>query len=752
MASPEVHPIKSNFTSGQVSPLLLSREDITRYEAGAIEMTNFLPLIQGGAFKRSALFYVANTKDNQKVRNIPFIFNESDSYNIEVGETYFRFFSNNSQVTELPIAVTNISQATTAFISAAGHSFSNGDRVVITSVLGMTEMNNIEITVANQVAGGFEAAGINSTAFTAYGSGGTASRIFEVTTPYTAAEITEIDFAESADIMYVTHKNHEPRKLIRSGPTTWTFAPAVFVPVGKFTPVGDRPALVSFFDQRLVFGRTNNKPISLFLSKAGDLADFTVGTNPDDAIENNITQLKVNELRWILPTGKVLGVGTEGAELAGGSGDFNEGITPLNFRVLPHTTHGSAIHKPISFDSSTIYIQRAKRKLREFTYNFERDGFISSDLTVISDQILFDQAIDGAYQEEPNNNIWISTTDGPAAVMTYQKEQQVAGWCRVKHGGKDAKIESVNVIPGLTQDEVWAAVSLEIGGQTVRHMCYLKDRFVATETNRKEDAIFSDSSLSFIATPFTISVISQADPGVITTDLSHGLSNGDIFRIRAVEGMLDGAGDEVLNDRSFKAANVTATTVEITDQTTGANIDTSALTAYARNGEIRKEVNAISNLNHLIGEKVVILANGRDMTPKTVDVSGRIGLDFFASKVHIGIKYKGRVETLPQALGNQQGSSHGKIRVMARVGMRVYQTLGGRVGVGDGELSDIKLNKKHTTMDQAAPLYTGIIPHVYTFNSFVDPTENKEFTMVFEHDQPLPATILCFVPEYEVAA
>ncbi len=744
MAFPEVHPIQSTFTSGQVSPLLLSREDVTRYDSGALEMTNFHPLVQGGAFKRAGLFYVANTKDNQKVKNYPFIFSEGDSYNIEAGATYFRLFTNNAQLTEDPFAVTAITQANPAVISAAGHTYSNGDRIVITGILGMTEMNNIEITVANIAAGTFEAAGVDSTAFAAYISGGTAAKIFEIVTPYTSSEVFELGYAQSADVMYVCHKNHIPRKLIRSGPTTWTFDAVTFVPGSQFQAAGERPAYAGFIDQRLAFARTNNKPTTLFLSKAGVLETFTVGTNPDDPIENNISQTQVNEIRWIARVGKSLGVGTEGSELTAGASDEHEGITQGNFHVKPQTTWGSAQIVPLHFDNTVLYIQRAKRKLREFAFSFERDGFVSSDLTVLSDQILFDQAIDAAYQQEPNNNIYVTTTNGPCAVMTYQKEQQVAGWSTAVHGGTDALIESVNSIPAPTQDEIWMAVSMKINGQTVRHMCFLKERFIETSTNKKEDAIFSDSSLSFIATPITVTDVSQASVGVVTA-VAHGLSNGDIFRLRDVEGMTE------VNDKSFKAANITANTVEMTDETSGDNINTTGFGAYTQGGDLREETKIISNLNHLVGETVVILGNGRDMTPKLVPANGRITLDFFVSKAHIGIKYKARLETLPQALGNQQGSAHGKIRVMSRLGMRVYQTLGGKVGIGSGKLSDAKLSDQFTTMDAAAPLYTGVIPRVYTFDAIVDPTERKEFTAVFEHDQPLPATVMSFLPEYKVS-
>ena len=50
-------------------------------------------------------------------------------------------------------------------------------------------------------------------------SGGSA---FEISTPYLTAELFEIKFAQSADVMYITHPNHAARKLSRTGHTSWT--------------------------------------------------------------------------------------------------------------------------------------------------------------------------------------------------------------------------------------------------------------------------------------------------------------------------------------------------------------------------------------------------------------------------------------------------------------------------------------------------------------------------------------------------
>ena len=50
-------------------------------------------------------------------------------------------------------------------------------------------------------------------------SGGSA---FEISTPYLTAELFDIKFSQSADVMYIVHPNHEARKLSRTGHTSWT--------------------------------------------------------------------------------------------------------------------------------------------------------------------------------------------------------------------------------------------------------------------------------------------------------------------------------------------------------------------------------------------------------------------------------------------------------------------------------------------------------------------------------------------------
>ena len=51
---------------------------------------------------------------------------------------------------------------------------------------------------------------------------------FEISTPYLEAELFDIKFAQSADVLYICHPNHAVRKLSRTGHTAWTLTEIEF--------------------------------------------------------------------------------------------------------------------------------------------------------------------------------------------------------------------------------------------------------------------------------------------------------------------------------------------------------------------------------------------------------------------------------------------------------------------------------------------------------------------------------------------
>ncbi len=178
--------------------------------------------------------FVCEVKDSTAItRLISFEFNITQAYVLEFGNNYIRFLKDNGQITEAAKTITAITAANPAVVTSTSHGFSNGNDVWIAGVVGMTRLNGRRFTVASSTTNTFELTGEDSTSYDAYSSGGTASKTYEIATTYTSAELSELQFTQSADVMYIVHPNHPPAKLSRTAHTTWTLDDVDFQ-VGPF--------------------------------------------------------------------------------------------------------------------------------------------------------------------------------------------------------------------------------------------------------------------------------------------------------------------------------------------------------------------------------------------------------------------------------------------------------------------------------------------------------------------------------------
>src|SRR6266576_4350974 len=119
----KANTIQSNFTAGEVSPLMYGRVDIGKYFNGAKTLQNIIVRLQGGALRRPGTRFVNSTKDSSK-RSIlrDFKFSDIQAYVLEFGEGYVRFYTNGGIV---DIASITVSGAGTT--EANGVYLRNGD-------------------------------------------------------------------------------------------------------------------------------------------------------------------------------------------------------------------------------------------------------------------------------------------------------------------------------------------------------------------------------------------------------------------------------------------------------------------------------------------------------------------------------------------------------------------------------------------------------------------------------------------------
>jgi len=230
-----VHPLQTNFTAGEITPKLAGQVDFTKYQNAVETLENMTVFPQGGATRRGGTRFVCEVADSSKTtRLIPFEFNVTQSYVLEFGHQIMRVYKDNGQIVEADKTISAITKANPAVVTASSHGYTNGNHVWINNVVGMTEVNGRRYTVANKTTNTFELSGVDSSSYTTYSSGGVAQKVFEVTTVYDDDQVFDLRFAQSADVMYIVHPEHEPMKLSRTGHTTWTFTEVDFGATGPY--------------------------------------------------------------------------------------------------------------------------------------------------------------------------------------------------------------------------------------------------------------------------------------------------------------------------------------------------------------------------------------------------------------------------------------------------------------------------------------------------------------------------------------
>ena len=216
-------PFYSALNAGEWSPQLEGRVDLAKYPHAMQECTNNIPMVYGGVAKRPGTRFVKEVKDSSKAtRLIRFEFNTEQAYMLEFGDYYMRVFKDGGAVLEDAITITVISKASPAQVTAVGSEYQDGEEVYIDAG-DMVEITTGYYIVTRVDADNFTLDGVNSTGFTTYTTGGEASRLYEIETPYASADLSGIRYIQSADTIYLAHPEQTPFKLQRFSHTDWHF-------------------------------------------------------------------------------------------------------------------------------------------------------------------------------------------------------------------------------------------------------------------------------------------------------------------------------------------------------------------------------------------------------------------------------------------------------------------------------------------------------------------------------------------------
>lgn len=788
----KTNKVFNNFVGGELSPYMVARSDIPLLPKGAARCENFIVLPKGGVKFRQGSIYVKSTKGNKKAVFIPFQFNDSQSYLIEATDLKFRFYKDNSAITETPVNITGITQATPGVVTANAHGFNNGDEVSISGVGGMTQVNGRFFLVAGTTANTFQlndifGNAVNTTNYGVYASGGTVARVYEITSPYPEAVLEELQYAQNSDTMYIAHRSYEPRKLTRSGHTNWTLGTYART-ADPFGADGsdDCPGCVMFTDTgRVMFGGTNNNPESIWASKAPsdtttNFDDFTTGSNATDALIFTIAPVlgKVNAIQFLANTSKTMVFGTYGELRRVYGSTEEEAISPTSFTAKSVNAYGAERALPVVNGGSLFYLQRGGTIIRSLEYDIQVGGYVTVDRNVVADHLTETGVKLLTGQQGKPEIMWAVRDDGRLVGLTYKDNENISGWHRHYLGGSHVNDSSVTKRWGKVLhtgrmprpsnvDQLWLIVERKIGANTVRSVEYISDEPLypvvedffydidyTNELERKEqeeadaakyrnylyevqkDAVHLDMAATFDGTVTTVSVTpasASEGAGVVFT------ASGAIFTAAMVGKEIwkkydsngDGGGQATITEYT-DSTHVTCTITKEFD---------SASAITANNWIITSSV--INGLDYLEGTEVNIIADGGTHANKTV-TNGQVTLDQQAGKVHVGFKYNGLFELMNIDTGGITGPALSKNRNILSIAMRFLNALGVHFGATRYSLDELVFESTDDYTDRPTDLFTGT-----TIQMYDDRWARDQKTIIVFQNRPLPCTLLSIDAEVD---
>ena len=215
--------------------------------------------------------------------------------------------------------------------------------------------------------------------------------------------------------------------------------------------------------------------------------DFTLGTGDGDAISVTTVDMQGGRVVWLL-AGPRLIIGTDiGAFVM----SETNALTPTTAAPRLQDDFGCSGVQAVKVGGTPIYLQNDAKHVRGLSYDINSDSFVAQDLTILSDHIAGAGILQMAVQKIPEPIVWCVTSDGYLAALTYDRNNGITAWHR--HILTDAVVESVCVVRGSVEDEVWLSVERVVDGSTVRYVEYMLPRDFGTD---QKDAIFCDAAIT----------------------------------------------------------------------------------------------------------------------------------------------------------------------------------------------------------------------------------------------------------------
>jgi hypothetical protein len=418
---------KSSFAAGELAPELLGRADLRAYANGARRLRNVFIQPTGGVTRRPGLRHIATLPG--PARLLAFEFNTEQAYLLVFTDGLFSVYLEDALVAYGPAPWSTAQLAQLAFTQSADtllicHPDVEPQRLTRSSHASWT-MNAWPLGQLPTYR--FLDSGM---ALTPGGTSGSISltapeAVFQpghAGTPFRfrgrLGVLTAVASATQA-----TFSLAEPLPDTAAS-TDWEEA--------AFSPVRGWPISACFHQDRLVIGGARDLPNRLWLSRSGDLFNFSKGSGLDDqGIEFGLLSDQVNAIRGVF-SGRHLQVFTTGGEwMVSG-----EPLTPSSIQLNRQTRIGSSAARmiaPVDVDGSTIFAARSGRAIHEFAYTDVQQAYQSNDLGLVAAHLIRNPT-SMAY-DQSRRLLHVTMEDGGLATLTLFRAEQVTAWTRQETAG-----------------------------------------------------------------------------------------------------------------------------------------------------------------------------------------------------------------------------------------------------------------------------------------------------------------------------
>lgn len=395
---PKLIETKTSFNAGQLSPSLLGRIDTEQYAAGASEMTNVIPKIQGGVKCRPAFTFVNVTQNNNPNKIIPFLHSKGDTAIIEMARPKILIW-------EMEGIHPN---QTTAQTGLPSFSFLNP----------YSDAESQQVRFTQQY-----------------------DTIFIVHPSKQPRRIV--------------------RRLLPTGKYDWKieYIPFISVPdkdgekAWGITKQGKRnyPSVVALFEGRLYMGATPEHPNVIWGSKVGNPFDFSNTSDKlaDEAVEIELGGHGSVNIQHLYPQ-RVLFAFTDNGVYT----TVESPITPAKAVMIRNAESGIAPHiPPVEMGQSIMFMKKDttadKISLYEAQYDDNSKQFIMTDLAVVADDVIKNPiglAVVNSTDDTGSHTAYILNDDSTIAVLTYMRAEKVRAWSVWKT--HDKKIKDIISLDG----------------------------------------------------------------------------------------------------------------------------------------------------------------------------------------------------------------------------------------------------------------------------------------------------------------